>query len=456
LRFSKKEKLAPAWSGLPHILLVNPWIHDFAAYDFWAKPLGLLSLAAVLQAHGLPVSYIDCLNRFHLRASATDPHVRHGRGPYLKTPIPPPDGLVGIHRTFSRYGIDPDWLRYDLSRMRPPDLILVTSMMTYWYPGVCETIEVLRQQFPGATIILGGIYARLCTEHAIKHSGADDVVVDRGESIFNLIEQHTGCRIIPKFDIGDFTAWPRPAFNLQDRITYIPLLATRGCPFDCAYCASSFLEPGVQRKPAEDVAQEIAYWHQNYGVADFAFYDDALLWDAADYAVPMLQEIIACKMNIHFHTPNAIHIRAMTSDVAKLLKRAGFHSLRLGLETTAFDARKDMDHKVTAAEFQRTVSYLKSAGFDRRQIGAYLLLGLPGQPMAAVEASIRVVKEAGVTPVLAYFAPIPHTKLWDSAVAASRYDLAADPIYTNNAILPCQSEAFSWQELSRIKHMVRG
>jgi hypothetical protein len=20
----------------PHILLVNPWIHDFAAYDFWA------------------------------------------------------------------------------------------------------------------------------------------------------------------------------------------------------------------------------------------------------------------------------------------------------------------------------------------------------------------------------------------------------------------------------------
>ena len=26
----------------PHILLVNPWIHDFAAYDFWAAPLGLL------------------------------------------------------------------------------------------------------------------------------------------------------------------------------------------------------------------------------------------------------------------------------------------------------------------------------------------------------------------------------------------------------------------------------
>ena len=30
----------------PQVLLVNPWIHDFAAYDFWAAPLGLLTLGA--------------------------------------------------------------------------------------------------------------------------------------------------------------------------------------------------------------------------------------------------------------------------------------------------------------------------------------------------------------------------------------------------------------------------
>ena len=40
----------------PHILLVNPWIHDFAAYDFWAKPLGLLILAAVLRGQGCSVA----------------------------------------------------------------------------------------------------------------------------------------------------------------------------------------------------------------------------------------------------------------------------------------------------------------------------------------------------------------------------------------------------------------
>ena len=74
----------------PHILLVNPWIHDFAAYDFWAKPLGLLQIGAALRRHGCHVSYIDCLDRFHPQALPADPSKRHGRGPYLKSPLPAP------------------------------------------------------------------------------------------------------------------------------------------------------------------------------------------------------------------------------------------------------------------------------------------------------------------------------------------------------------------------------
>ncbi len=444
-----------AGPDLPHILLVNPWIHDFAAYDFWAKPLGLISLAAMLQAHDVSVSYIDCLDRFHPRAAATDPHARHGRGPYLKTPIAPPAGLAGIRRTFSRYGIDPEWFEQDLAAMAPPDLILVTSLMTYWYPGVRETIQVLKRHFPQTPVVLGGIYARLCTEHARGHSGADDVVVDRGESIFDVIETHTGCRIVPRFDLADFASWPYPGFSLQNRINYIPLLTARGCPFDCAYCASHFLEPRLQRRPVQAVIDEIVFWHHRHGVADFAFYDDALLWDAANSAVPLLEGIVDLGSKLFFHTPNAVHIRAITADIARLMKRAGFHSLRLGLETTAFESRAGMDRKVTAAEFLRAVGHLRSAGFDRRHIGAYLLFGLPGQSISAVESSIRVVKESGITPILAYYTPIPRTKMWPQAVAASRYDLEADPIYTNNAILPCMPEEFSWQTLSRLKQLAQ-
>jgi hypothetical protein len=438
----------------PHVLLINPWIHDFAAYDFWAKPYGLLSLASVLRHHGLRVSYIDCLDRFHPKAPAADPSARNGRGPFNKRPIAHPPGLESIRRTYSRYGIEPEWFQADLASLDPPDLILVTSLMTYWYPGVVETIRRTKSVYPGVPLVLGGIYARLCPDHARAVAGADEVVLDRGESVLDLVERHTGFRATPQFDLSDWSAWPYPALDLQHAVGYVPLLTTRGCPFACAYCAANFLEPRLIRRSPSSVVQELCYWHRKYGVVDFAFYDDALLVDAQNHVLPMLERIISEGLSVRLHTPNAIHIRAVTPEVARLMKGAGFQTLRLGLETTAFHARDDLDGKVTRQEFKQAVGFLKSAGFGPDCIGAYLLVGLPGQDMAQMEDAIRLVKAAGITPVLAHYTPIPRTRLWEAARAASRDDLAADPIYTNNAIFPCQEENFSWPVLSRLKRMV--
>jgi radical SAM superfamily enzyme YgiQ (UPF0313 family) len=438
----------------PHILLVNPWIHDFAAYDFWAKPYGLLSLGAILRDHGARVSYVDCLDRFHPGMPPADPHARHGRGPYLKTPIPKPGVLSGIPRNYSRYGILPEWLRADLDMVKPaPDLILVTSLMTYWYPGVFESIGVLKERFPHVPLVLGGIYARLCADHARRFSGADRVVTDSGRSLWDLVRECTGYSAAPRFDPGDLDAQPYPAFDLQRRINYIPLLTSRGCPFDCAYCASSYLEPVMRRQSPRRVAAEIEYWHRRHDVHDFAFYDDALLVDARQHALPLLEAIIQKGLKVFFHTPNALHIRAITLELARMLFRAGFHTVRLGLETTAFEARRGLDRKVSEEEFRQAVDCLKAAGFRSDRIGAYLLAGLPGQSIASVEQAIRVVKAAGITPVPAHYTPIPHTRLWPAAVAASRYDLAADPVFANNAIFPCCSEGFSWRTLSGMKQL---
>jgi radical SAM superfamily enzyme YgiQ (UPF0313 family) len=448
-------RIKPSKTDKPRILFINPWIHDFAAYDVWAKPYGLLSLAALLRAHDLPVDYIDCLDRFHPRAAASDPHARHGRGPFLKHAIAHPKGLEGIERTYSRYGIEPRWFREDIKALNRPDLILVTSLMTYWYPGVIETIDVIKAIYPDVPVVLGGIYARLCTEHARIHSGAAEVVADRGESLLDLVHRHTGYYIGSRLDFNDMDAWPYPAFDLQHRINYVPLLTTRGCPFDCAYCASRFLEPRLMRRSPASVVDEIAHWHHHHGVINFAFYDDALLVDAERHALPIFEAIVKKRMPVLFHTPNAVHIRSITADVARLMKRAGFHTLRLGLETAAFETRDELDAKLTEAEFVQAVRHLKNAGFESGQIGAYLLVGLPGQSLSAVEASIKAVKNAGITPILAYYTPIPHTRLWKDAVAVSRYDLSADPVFSNNAIFPCRREAFSWKALSRLKGLIK-
>jgi hypothetical protein len=63
-----------------------------------------------------------------------------------------------------------------------------------------------------------------------------------------------------------------------------------------------------------------------------------------------------------------------------------------------------------------------------------------------------MVKKIGIKPILAYYSPIPYTAIWPAAVSASRYDLNADPLYTNNSVLPCLS-AFDWKTLSRLKQL---
>lgn len=443
-------------SDSAHILLVNPWVHDFAAYDVWAKPLGLLSLGAILRLHGYRVSYLDCLDRFHPLAPDTDPLRRHGRGPYLKTPIPKPSGLEDIPRTYSRYGVKTQWFHKDLLSLPEPKLILVTSLMTYWYPGVVETISALKKVFPSVPVILGGIYATLCPEHAAATSGADGIVTGPGENrILELAAEYTGQTGPQRFNPDNPDSYPYPAFDLQNKTGYIPIQTSRGCPFKCAYCASAYLNASSYRRSPQAVVKEIVHWHQHLGIRDFVFYDDALLMDAPNHAVPMLEEIIATGLPLRFHTPNALHIRNISEQTAFLMFRAGFTTLRLGLETTAFQERADLDWKVTESEFHRAVDCLKRAGFSSGQIGAYLLAGLPGQSDAAIEASVRTVLASGITPILAYYTPIPHTPMWEPAKAASRYDLEADPVFTNNTIFPCRKEGFSWSMITRLKELVR-
>jgi radical SAM superfamily enzyme YgiQ (UPF0313 family) len=439
----------------PLILCVNPWIHDFAAYDFWARPLGLLSLAAILKAHGCRVVYLDCTDRFHPRASLpADPPERYGRGPYRKTRIQKPAALGHIPRHYCRYGIDPEWFREDLLGLPEPDLILVTSIMTYWYPGVSETIGLIKQVFPRTPVILGGLYTALYEEHARTNSPADVVaphISDLG--ILRLAEEHTGFAMAPRYNPDDPDDRPFPAFELQHSTNFVPLLTTIGCPFACPYCASHFLHPTMSRRSPAAVVREIEYWHKTSGISDFVFYDDALLVNAEAHAVPIFEELISKRLDLRFHTPNAVHVREITEKTAALMHRAGFETIRLGLETADFDNRGAFDAKVTREEFERALACLRQAGFSKHQIGAYLLVGLPGQPFTAAENSLKTVADNGITPIPTYYTPIPHTALWPEAVAGSPYDLEAEPLLTNNAVLPCLEGGFSWDAVTRLRRL---
>jgi radical SAM superfamily enzyme YgiQ (UPF0313 family) len=210
------------------------------------------------------------------------------------------------------------------------------------------------------------------------------------------------------------------------------------------------------RRSPESVIDELKFWHRTHNVTDFILYDDAFLVDAEAHAIPILEKVIQADFDLRFHTPNAVHIRAITAETARLLFKAGFKTLRLGLETAEFDHRAAIDQKVSENDFRRAARYLNEAGFEKHQVGAYLLMGLPRQKWPSVERSIRAVRETEITPILAYYSPIPHTAMWQTAVTESRYDLEADPIFTNNSIIPCQSEAFSWETITALKELASG
>ncbi|HKL00966.1 MAG TPA: B12-binding domain-containing radical SAM protein [Desulfotignum sp.] len=427
----------------PHVLCVNPWIHDFAAFDFWLKPLGLLGIAAILRDAGMRVSYIDCLDRFHPKENQLVKTAWDGRGPFRKTPIslanalPPLDGpLPRMPKTFSRYGILPEWFKKDLESLDRPDLVLVTSLMTYWATGVAETISVIRSVFPDVPVILGGKYATLYHDHATAHSGADHVVAGHGEpALADIFKQFIGQAL--HFDTRTLDDPPFSALDLYTHLAYAPILTARGCPFSCDYCAASFLEPRMVRRSPDRIFAEISHWHHHFGVKNFAFYDDALLVNGPDHAYPLMEKIISADLDLFFHTPNALHIREITPRAADLMFRSGFKTIRLGLETADFSRHRRHDIKVLADEFFKAVSALKAAGFDGRRIGAYLLCGLPGQDLDDVAASMAFVKKAGILPVLAYYSPIPHTPMWETAVSSARFDITRHPLLTNNSLFPC-------------------
>jgi len=444
----------------PTVILINPWIYDFAAYDLWAKPLGLLYLAGHLREQGFSVHLIDCLDVHNPLmkdiANIKKPIRRkYGTGKFWKEAVLKPPQLSTIPRVYSRYGIAPQVFIKELEKVKRPVAILVTSLMTYWYPGVFEAIDLAKDIYPNVPVLLGGIYATLCPEHARTYSHADLIISSSNQ--FQPLE----CSQFIDRNIQNFLSeekpqpfFPYPAFDLLTEIDYICLLSSSGCPFRCTYCASHYLNPSFIKRDPRELFEEVFFWNTKYHIQNFAFYDDALLVDAENNICIFLEEVIKNNLDLQFHCPNGLHITYIDKITAALLYRAGFKTIRLGLETSDTKLHTNLGEKYSKGEFELAVNALKNAGFTTSQIGAYVLMGLPGQTYDQVVETITYVEKAGSVPYLSEYSPIPHTQMWEEAVAVSRFDVSSDPLFHNNTILPCW-DGKSLEKVSALKNMAK-
>jgi radical SAM superfamily enzyme YgiQ (UPF0313 family) len=135
--------------------------------------------------------------------------------------------------------------------------------------------------------------------------------------------------------------------------------------------------------------------------------------------------------------------------------RAGFSTIRFGFETADAKRQVDTGGKVTNQDLERAVRYLREAGYKPRDIGIYLLCGLPGQTATEVHEAITLVQRCGAKPIIAEYSPIPGTALWDASVEASPYPIAEEPLFHNNSLLPCRSNLLSYDMYQDLKRQSR-
>ncbi len=402
-------------------VLVNPWIYDFASYDLFAKPIGLLQIGTYLKRIGFKLTLIDCLD-CQVKSTA------FGSGHYYMEVVEKPKVFKDIPRRYKRYGMPPELFRKLLKGINRPDIILVTSGMTYWYKGVFEAIEILKKQFPKTPLLLGGIYATLCYEHALRFSGSDFVF--KGRFISN--------------------GYLSPCYELYPKLNYVSLRTSTGCPYRCSYCGWYLLNPEFSQRDPEEVIFEIEDFYKKLGVRNFAFYDDALFYNPDRHIKRILKGILRRKIFANFHTPNGLHARFLDRELASLLKKSNFVQPRLGFETVSTARQKSTGGKVNSRELISAIKFLKEAGFEPGEIGVYLLIGLPNQSFEEIEESIYFVHSFKVRVYLEEYSPVPGTADYKRSVL----DKDIDPLLHNNSVFPLYNpERFlEFQRLKELNH----
>jgi len=379
----------------PRILLVNPPIYDFSAYDFWLKPYGLLRAAGFLRGQA-DFALFDFLDRFHPGVPPGNYRTdRWGRGEFFSRPTAKPQIFADIPRRFYRFGLPREEFENFLADSDPYDFALIQTGMTYWYLGVKEAIEALRARSSRTKIVLGGVYATIAAAHA-RGLGADLVVEGTDLSpLWHLLAMAPDENALPLWDL--YPRLQNGALKLAD-----------GCPFRCTYCSVPQVYPKFHARPLNRSVAELEFLRR-LGVEHAAFYDDALLYRPAEILQPFLEEALRREIEIDFHTPNALNARFIDRELAQLMVRAGFKNFYLGFESAAFAWQKKTGGKVYSGELERAVENLVNAGAEPRGLHAYLIVGHPSGAEQAVEDSIRLAHSLGIRVMLSEFSPIPGT-----------------------------------------------
>lgn len=418
-----ERNLANVVTGGRTALLINPPIYDTQYWARWSQPHGLLKVATWLRSKGYrQLRLLDCL--------ATDRNRR------VRFRVGKTAQRDNITRRFYEYGWPLERLREELERHANgerfrPDEVWITSIMTYWWESTRDVVRLVQQVFHDSkpTIYVGGIYPTLIPEHAdAKLSDIGGVVVVPGEVCDDAANAWT-----------DLSLYQDELYDALPR--YAIITGSRGCPFDCSYCAQLKLNDGnrrVRSRTPEDVADEIEQKQRDFGIREVAFYEDNLLLHRDNF-LRRLEEIERRRLALEIYAPEGMEPRLLERELVSRMRRAGFRRIHLALETIDNDIARGWNRRQSSIEkFDRAVAVVQECGFrvGAQDLNAFVIFGLPDEDLqAVVDTALYATHRVGsVVPML--FTPVPGSQLFEQHRAYLQDERGWDLHHLNGKLLP--------------------
>lgn len=380
------------------VTLINPpapQVETFSLLGITVPPLGLAYLAAVLENNGHSVRIIDA--------------------PALNL------SLLQIRRELER---------------DQPDVIGVTSTTPTIYEALA-VVRTARKVCPNAVTVVGGPHASFFATETLKGCRELDVVckgegektmlelaqaVERKESLSNVkgIVFHSGDNIMettPQPWIKDLDSLPFPARHLlpMDRYTILGkksvignIISSRGCPFNCAFCASSLLFGRIFRaRSPKNVVDEIEQLVHDYRPETIEFSDDLFTLDKKRTEA-ICDEIERRGLDISWACSSRVD--TISRALLQRMKRAGCMLIYYGVESGSQRVLNLMKKRISIEQIVKAIKWTKEVGIEAL---ASFIIGFPGETREDVEKTIAFAKKLDTDYAQFSFAtPYPGTELY--------------------------------------------
>jgi anaerobic magnesium-protoporphyrin IX monomethyl ester cyclase len=369
-------------------------------------PLGTLYAASVLRQNGISVAVFDSM--------LEEPESGFQRA--LRTHSPK---IVAI------YEDDFNFLtKMCLTRMREVAFSMIDEarklgarVIVHGSDATDHAIDYLRH---GCEFVLVG-EAEHSLLHAVKEirdGGADPqvpgVVMLRRVGSKEVLEKRAPAPARP------FAGFPLPARDLIDIKKYrdawsaargifsLNLIASRGCPFRCNWCAKPIFGDAFHARPADEVAEEMRYLKKVYGAQHLWFADDIFALNRH-----WTQQLAVEVKGRDAAVPFKIQARAdlLTAETAQSLKRAGCAEVWMGVESGSQKILNAMDKGLQVEEVVAARENLRREGIKACY---FLQFGYPGESWEDIQKTVGLVRETRPDDVGVSFSyPLPNTRFYE-------------------------------------------